>query len=102
MAKRPERRASRKSIDEGALSKGQLRKLNALRKSLGENIANRAFAEWLSKQDAGAATAVDKNAEHIMAALEPLIAGGRLTIPRGGYLLQRGRGRIILTRARSG
>ena len=30
-------------IDEGALTKGQLRKLNALRKSVGEEVGERAF-----------------------------------------------------------
>ena len=37
-------------IDEGALTKGQLRKLNALRKSVGEEVGERAFAAWLASQ----------------------------------------------------
>ena len=37
-------------IDEGALTKGQLRKLNALRKSVGEEVGERAFAAWLESQ----------------------------------------------------
>ena len=100
MAKKPTS-GTGKNFDETALTKGQIRKLNALRKSIGDDIGRRAFAEWLSKQETGAAGAVDKNAEHIKAALEPLIKGGKLTIPRGGYLLRRGRGRVILTPARS-
>ena len=36
------------SIDESALTKGQLRKLDALRKSVGADIGTRAFAEWLA------------------------------------------------------
>ena len=32
--------ASSKNIDESALTKGQLRKLNALRKSVGQHIAS--------------------------------------------------------------
>jgi len=37
-------------IDETTLTKGQRRKLNALRKSVGEGIGERAFADWLAKQ----------------------------------------------------
>ena len=38
------------AINEKSLSKGQLRKLNALRKSLGDKIADTAFAQWLKEQ----------------------------------------------------
>ena len=34
-------------IEEAALTKGQLRKLGALRKSLGQAIADEAFSKWL-------------------------------------------------------
>ena len=83
------------SIDESTLTKGQLRKLNALRKSVGPGIAERAFAEWLSTQPG----AVDTSAEAIAAALWPLVQQGRVAIPRGGYLVRRGRGRIVVERA---
>ncbi len=84
-------------IAEKELSKGELRKLNALRKSLGEDIANKAFAEWYaSSADDG--TANDKNAELIVEALYPLIKSNKLRIPRGGYLVRRGRGRVIVER----
>ena len=82
------------TIDESALTKGQLRKLNALRKSVGPDIGERAFAEWLASQ-AKAETA-DKNIETIVDALWPLVQQGRLTIRRGGYLVTRGRGRILV------
>ncbi len=35
------------------LTKGQLRKLNALRKSVGPAIGERAFVEWLKKANVG-------------------------------------------------
>ena len=38
------------AISEGELTKGQVRKLNALRKSVGDKIGTRAFADWLSSQ----------------------------------------------------
>ncbi len=82
-------------IDESTLTKGQLRKLNALRKSIGHDIADRAFNDWLSRQPG----ATDTNAEEIVNALWPLVQQDRLRIPRGGYLVRRGRGRIVVERA---
>ena len=91
--------ASGSRIDESALSKGQQRKLNALRKSVGDEVGERAFAEWLALQG-GAAQKADGNAALIVETLWPLVQQGTLAIPRGGYLLRRGRGRIIVDPAR--
>jgi hypothetical protein len=91
-------RRARSGINESNLSKGQLRKLTALRKSLGDEIANRAFSEWMSTQGDGAGPASDKNARTITEALQLLIEDGRLSIPRGGYIIRRGRGRVIVER----
>ncbi|MDP6706211.1 MAG: hypothetical protein QF893_07710 [Alphaproteobacteria bacterium] len=88
-------------INERALTKGELRKLNALRKSIGEELGERAFVEWFRKKsDKAMAVTRDRNAEKILAALQPLIDGGELTIRRGGYRIRRGRGRIIVEPAR--
>ncbi len=87
-------------IDESGLTKGQMRKLGALRKSVGEEIAERAFSEWLAKQQAVTGKA-DGNAATIVDSLWPLVEQGSLAIPRGGYLIRRGRGRIIVEPARS-
>ena len=38
---------AKSEITEADLTKGQLRKLNALRKSVGPDIGERAFAQWL-------------------------------------------------------
>ena len=62
-----------KQIDESSLTKGQARKLNALRKSLGEEIADRAFLEWLASQPAAAGSAPDDNATLVVG--HPLAAG---------------------------
>ena len=87
-------------IDETTLTKGQRRKLNALRKSVGDEIGAQAFAAWLSSRPtAGAAT--DQNASLIVDTLWPLVQQNSLAIPRGGYLLRRGRGRIIVEPAKS-
>ena len=87
-------------IDESGLTKGQRRKLNALRKSIGSDIADKAFQEWLSSQPAAAGAAPDENATMIVDTLWPLVQQGTLAIPRGGYLLKRGRGRIIVEPAK--
>ena len=86
-------------IDEGALTKGQLRKLNALRKSVGEEVGERAFAAWLESQGVADEKA-DGNAALVVDTLWPLIEQGSLEIPRGGYIIRRGRGRIIVETAR--
>ncbi len=94
-------RNSSGKFDESSLNKGQLRKLNALRKSLGDDIADKAFGEWYSKQAQQPESApVDTNAALITDALEPLAKSGKLRIPRGGYHVRRGRGRVIVKRAR--
>ena len=81
-------------IDETALSKGKLRKLNALRKSLGPTIADEAFAKWLDQSVA--APESDRDAEIISDALWTLVREGRLSIRRGGYIVRRGRQRVIV------
>ena len=75
--------------NEGALTKGKLRKLNALRKSGGRGIGDRAFAQWLASQARVEKT--DKNIDVIETALWPLVQQGELKIRRGGYLVRRGR-----------
>ena len=85
------------SIDERTLRKGQLRKLNTLRKSVGKDIGGRAFAEWLA-QPATVQTvpARDRNAELIAESLWPLVEQGKLQVRRGGYVLRHGRGRLVV------
>ena len=81
-------------IDEASLTKGQLRKLNALRRSLGRTIADEAFAKWLD--ETAAAPETDENAEIIANTLYGMIREGRVSIRRGGYIVRRGRGRVIV------
>ena len=81
-------------IDDAALTKGQARKLNVLRRSLGPAIADEAFAKWLGQ--AVEAPEADRNAEVISDALWALVQEGRVSIRRGGYIVRRGRGRVIV------
>lgn len=89
---------AKKLPDVKELTKGELRKLNALRKSIGDDIADEAFAKWLETKKNQTADGADKNAARIEEALQPLIENKKLSIPRGGYLLRRGRGRVIVER----
>jgi hypothetical protein len=93
----PAKRAA--DFDIKSLSKGQRRKLEALRKSLGPEIADRAFAQWMA---AGAATEAgpDRNADMIAEEVMRLVREQNLQFPRGGYVVRRGRGRIVVERAR--
>ena len=81
-------------IDEASLTKGQLRKLGTLRKSLGRTIADEAFSKWLEENVVAPET--DENSEVIADKLYGLIQEGRLLMPRGGYIVRRGRGRVIV------
>ncbi len=85
-------------IDENSLTKGQSRKLDALRKSVGNEIGEQAFVAWLTSQSA--AVKADANAALIVDTLWPLVQQGTLAIPRGGYLVRRGRGRIVVEPAK--
>ena len=91
--------AVKSEIIQTKLTKGQIRKLNALRKSVGPKIGEKAFAEWLENAEAGKEAAVDRNTALIAEAIEAAIKRKKLSIPRGGYLLKRGRGRVLVERA---
>ena len=79
-------------IDESTLTKMQLRKLQALRNSVGDEIGDRAFLDWLSSQPAAAGAAPDENAALIVDTLWPLIQQGTLLIPARRLSAQTGPG----------
>ena len=83
------------------LTKGQLRKLTALRKSLGKGIADGAFGEWLASVPEAKPVSVDSTAEAIAELLNAPVLDGKIKLPRGGYVVRRGRGRVVVERARS-
>ena len=86
------------TFNEKDLTKGEVRKLTALRRSIGDDLGTKAFAEWLKTRSTGSDGPVDKNKAAIILALEPLIKANKFKIPRGGYILRRGRRRVILDR----
>ncbi len=76
------------------LTRGQLRKLNALRKSVGAAIGERAFVKWLKKANPKS----DRNADLIAEVVQRALKEKRLSIPRGGYLVRRVRDWVIVER----
>ena len=87
---------AKSAINEKALTKGEVRKLTALRKSLGDEIADKAFSAWYEQRDTGGAAAkADPNISVIEAALAPHL--NKMSFPRGGgYTIKRGRGRVVV------
>ncbi len=83
------------------LTKGNLRKLTALRKSLGKDIADKAFAEWLISLPEEKPTSTDKNADAIADLLNGPVLEKKIKLPRGGYVVRRGRGRVVVERAKN-
>ena len=71
---------SASKIDESTLTRGQRRKLDTLRKSVGDEIGERAFAAWLSTQPKQEVVEEDHDAAVIVDTLWPLIREGTLAI----------------------
>lgn len=83
-------------IDEMNLSKGHLRKLTALRKSLGSDLADKAFAEWQKTQSSAPEAKEDPIAKALLEAVGPVIEG--VNLGRYGYTIRRSRAGLTATR----
>jgi len=81
------------TIDESTLTKGQLRKLNGLRKSVGNNIAEEAFAKWLAAQSKVTKKARDPIADALVSALAHQQHNKGFRLGRRGYVVRRAKGR---------
>jgi len=78
------------------MTKGQVRKLNALRKSLGNQIADKAFKEWLKQQEKQApAERADPVVNKLLAALKGLEKDKSINLGRKGYVIKRAKGRGV-------
>lgn len=82
------------AIRESSLSKGHQRKLTALRKSLGKEIADRAFQEW-QKQQASATSSItnDPVAIKLRRALRSLVTDKSINLGNNGYSVRRAKGK---------
>ena len=81
-------------VTKKSLTKGQVRKLNALRKSLGDKIAEKAFAEWLKEQqDKTVSLKADPVAEKLVEAIAGLAKDKSFSLGRKGYVVTRSKGK---------
>ncbi len=81
-------------IDEKTLTKMQIRKLNALRRSVGERIGEDAFQRWYETQ-----RRPEEDADHNVAVITRALSRVRnqLKFPRGGgYIVRQGKGRVVV------
>ena len=83
-------------IEESSLSKGHLRKLTALRKSLGNEIADKAFIEWQNLQQSVPAAKEDPVAKALLEIVAPVVDD--LNLGRYGYTIRRSRAGLTATR----
>ena len=83
------------SIDESTLTKGQVRKLNSLRKSVGDNIAEEVFTKWLAAQSKVTKEARDPTADALLSALAHLQHNKGFRLGRQGYVVRRAKGYAV-------
>jgi hypothetical protein len=81
------------SIDQSNLNKGQIRKLNALRKSLGDEIADNAYTKWMKTQTKENSIQIDPVAVKIEEVLSPLVHDKSFRLGSKGYIIKRSRGK---------
>ena len=81
-------------INEGKLTRGQVRKLNALRKSVGDALGEEVFGKWLEQQ-ANAVPKSDPVAVKIAEALSGYTNDRSFRLGNYGYTVRRARGKGV-------
>ena len=81
------------SIDQSNLNKGQIRKLNALRKSLGDEIADNAYTKWMKTQTKENSIQIDPVAVKIEEVLSSLVHDKSFRLGSKGYIIKRSGGK---------
>jgi len=81
------------TIDHSALTKGQVRKLNALRKSIGDDIAEGAFGKWMKTQSKTPKEVRDPVADALVTALDQFKDDKTFRLGTRGYVVKRSKGR---------
>ena len=80
------------TIDHSTLTKGQVRKLNALRKSVVDNIAEDAFAKWMTAHTKTPKEVRDPVADALVTALDEFKDDKTFRLGTKGYVVKRSRG----------
>ena len=82
------------AFDEKTLTKGHTRKLNALRKSVGDKLGEEVFVKWLAQQTSAAAEPKrDAIAVKIEEALAHYASDRSFRLGNYGYTIRRARGK---------
>ena len=81
------------TIDQSTLTKGQIRKLNALRKSVGDDIADAAFGKWMKTQSKTPKEVRDPVADALVTALSHLTSDKSFKLGTKGYMVRRAKGK---------
>ena len=80
-------------IDQSNLTKGQVRKLNALRKSVGDDIADDEFGKWLPTQSKRPKEVRDPVADALVAAPANPQNDRGFHLGTKGYVVRRAKGK---------
>jgi hypothetical protein len=80
-------------IDHSTLTKGQIRKLNALCKSVGDDIAEDAFGKWMTTQSKAPKDVRDPVADTLVAALAKHLDDKSFRLGSKGYVVRRAKGK---------
>jgi hypothetical protein len=81
------------TIDYSTLTKGQVRKLNALCKSVGNDIAEDAFGKWMTTQSKVSKDVRDPVADALVAALANHLDDKSFRLGSKGYIVRRAKGK---------
>jgi len=81
------------TIDQSTLTKGQVRKLNALRKSVGDDIAENAFGKWMKTQTKTPKEVRDPVADTLVAVLDQFKDDKTFRLGTKGYVVKRSKGK---------
>ena len=81
------------TIDDLTLTKGQVRKLNALRKSVGDVIADEAFTKWMKTQSQMPKEVRDPVADALVSALGQFKDDKTFRLGMKGYVVKRSKGK---------
>ena len=81
------------TIDHSTLTKGQVRKLNVLRKSIGDDIADEAFSKWMKSQSQIPKDVRDPVADALVAALDQFKDDKTFRLGTKGYVVKRSKGK---------
>ncbi len=80
-------------MDKATLTKGQIRKLTALKKSIGDDLGTMAFTKWLKTQKSATVDKVDPNAVKLQSALSVLESDSSFKLGAKGYSIKRAKGK---------